>query len=210
MTTTKIARFIRELDRSGADHVRAFLFKVTPAMEWIDNVTYRKGKLLHDPRFGFPHRMKRGLKDLMAAKSNPIYSYSYIRRSTAFVVSSASDLKTMMARGNRRMREDAKERLRYLEVIEPNGDQERQELEKKIAYEETIIRLFEEKEDNRFEVETFLFPAHKSGETKHGGEMEGSQHGTLDPTKPFRDLGYKVIGMPREPLQMKVEVENGH
>lgn len=163
-------------------------------MEFIDYVVYRKGRLIKDPRRGLPNRMrvaaKRGFAQTWSdPKPKPRYFYSQRVHHTAFVVASASDLRTYMNAANARMRE----------IMKSRGDKEGE-------------RLF--RREDHFEVETFLFPCDKYGNWKDSGELPGSQKGTLDHRVPFRDVGYLVVGMPRGLVLLgdsidKIEVDTG-
>jgi hypothetical protein len=219
--TTKIARFMRELERPAPSspekgpHVMKLLFKVTPAMEWTDYVTWRKGRLLNDlaktprQRERFPHRMRRSMEKGFFSKPDPKYGHGQRQHTTAFVVASASDLKTYMNASNDRMIARAREQKAFYEKL-PVGNPSRAE---GIRQAEETISLFTRPNRIEFEVETFLFPADKFGEVKDYGEMEGSQKGTLDHRKPFEDVGYTVVGdlpifrWPKPPLELEVEVD---
>jgi hypothetical protein len=219
--TTKIARFIRELEcpapRSPEQgpQILQLLFKVTPAMAWTDYVTWRKGRLLNDlakplrQRNRFPHRMKTSMGRGFFAKSDPKYGHGQRQHTTAFVVASASDLKSYMNAANARMVAMEEGRIAYYKSLEP--DKYRDE---SIAKAEETKRLFDRA--MQFEVETYLFPADKFGEIKDYSEMDGSQKGTLDHRKPFEDVGYTVVGdlpvftpirWPKPPLELEVEVD---
>lgn len=191
----KIARFIRELPLVS-DTVVQYLFKVTPPMEWDERVLYRNGKLVREHR---RQRMRTTMRmwkidrktgrerepgEVFTSKPDPIYAYAYRHHTTSFVIASASDLKTMMARSNENMRAIAKMR----------GDK-------------SMAELFAVERETEFEVETYLFPANKDGSWKSSSEMPGSQRGTLDHKVPFTDQGYVCVGVPRRPLLMDVEVE---
>lgn len=152
-------------------------------MEWTDYVVYRHGKLIKDPPHGMPNRMRVQARQMEADRKagrrfdwenpnpRPRYFHSQRIHRTAFVIASASDLKTYMNAANRRMQKLMKER----------GDKEGERLFSRVDH---------------FEVETYLFPADKFGNWKDGGELEGSQKGTLDHRVPLQDAGYTVIGMP--------------
>lgn len=199
---------MREIER-GVDWLHAYLFKVTPAMKWHRMQTYRKGRLLHDPVHGpMPHRLRMRVEDGTFLRQRPraIYTYREGYHTTAFVIASCSDLKTMMARGNRKMREEAEKTLKYLQRLKPSSTTHAQEIRESIDKAREIIRLFKPEEDDRFEVETYLFPSDKFGEIKEMGEMRGSQRRTLDPKVPFASVGYRVIGLPKLPLHLEVEV----
>jgi hypothetical protein len=123
----------------------------------------------------------------------PRYTYSYRTHRTAFVVASASDLKTYMNAAHERIPDLMLQRLDYYEALDKD-DSTRAE---GIAQAKETIRLFSSRL-SEFEVETYLFPADKFGNWKNGGELPGSQRGTLDHRVPFNDVGYVVVGMPRE------------
>jgi hypothetical protein len=109
-------------------------------------------------------------------REKPFYTYGNVTHRTAFVVASASDLKTYMAASHAKMRD----------LMRARGDKEGE-------------RLFRRGSGlSEFEVETYLFPADKYGNWKSSGELPGSQRGTLDHRVPFNDVGYVVVGMPRE------------
>lgn len=185
MSQQHIARWMKELpieppkDPAERPHVVQHLFKVTPPMEWTEYAVYRHGKLMSSKNDR--NRMRVQAKQMEAARiagkrfawenQKPRYFYSQRLHKTAFVVASASDLKTYMNAANRRMSE----------LMKARGDKEGE-------------RLFRRQDD--FEVETFLFPADKFGEIKAYGELKGSQRGTLDHRVPLQDAGYIVIGMP--------------
>ena len=192
----KIARFIKDVTPPQAWWVRAYLFKVTPAMEYTEYVTYRKGKLLKDNERGIPRRLTRAGRAGYSFfdKPNPIYSYSYITRTTAFVISSAADLCSMMEESRLKMIKHAKKMLEYHQAQEVGMGTMAEEKARNIAKDKDTIALFERQE--KFEVETYLFPADKFGGRKASGEMPGSQRGTLLHQVPFQDMGYTVLGMP--------------
>lgn len=200
-----IARWLREIpieppsDPGERPHVVQHLFKVTPPMEFIDYVAYRHGKLVKDPPHGIPNRMRVDSRRMEKAmekarlegrhwspydnpKAKPRYTYGHRTHRTAFVIASASDLKTYMNAAHARMQK----------IMREKGDKEGE-------------RLFSKRDD--FEVETFLFPCDKFGNWKDGGEMHGSQRGTLDHRVPFRDVGYRVIGMPHELVLLGASVD---
>jgi hypothetical protein len=191
-TTMKIARFIKDVSPPGGWWVRAYLFKVTPAMKYEEHVTYRKGKLLHDER-RIPHRLRTAYRSFFD-KPNPIYSYGYITRTTAFVIASAADLCSMMEVSRLKMIEHAKKMLEYHQAQEVGMGTMAEEKARNIAKDKDTIALFERQE--KFEVETYLFPCDKFGERKSSGEMPGSQRGTLLHQVPFQDMGYTVLGLP--------------
>jgi hypothetical protein len=191
MNFVGIARWMREIpiappsDPAERPHVVQHLFKVTHPMEWVDYVAYRHGKLIKDPPHGMPNRMRVEARRMEKArlegrhwspydnpKPKPRYFYGRRTHHTAFVIASASDLRTYMNAAN----------VRMLEIMKARGDKEGE-------------RLFSRQD--HFEVETFLFPCDKFGNWKDGGELRGSQKGTLDHRVPFRDVGYLVVGMPR-------------
>ncbi len=185
MQQQKVARWLREIkhtppaDAADRPHVVQHLFKVSPPIEFTTSETYRRGKLLHSVHWHFPRRIRHDRRlgrklegsEMFKVKKDPIYSYRDVRRTTAFVIASASDLATFMNAANARMQE----------VMRKKDDQEG-------------VQLFQRRD--HFEVETYLFPCHKNGAWKDSGELEGSQRGTLDHRMPLRDIGYLVIGMP--------------
>lgn len=171
------ARWLREIplappsEPGERPYVVQHLFKVTPPMEWTDHVAFRHGKLIKDPRRGLPNRVRVGVKNRFSV-AKPRYTYAYRVHRTSFVLASASDLKTFMEASRVKMRDLMRER----------GDKAGE-------------RLFSGPRDE-FEVETYLFPTDKFGNWKDGGELPGSQRGTLDHRVPFQDVGYRVVGMP--------------
>lgn len=201
MSQQRIARWIKEIpheppkDPADGPYVVQHIFKVTPPMEWVDYVVYRKGRLIKDPPHRMPNRMRVMAKqmekarakgrpwsaeDYSTAMAKPRYFYSRRVHRTSFVIASASDLKTYMNAANNRMR---------LLMIE-RGDKEGE-------------RLFSRQD--HFDVETYLFPCDKFGNWKDSGELTGSQRGTLDHRVPLQDAGYTVIGMPYPKLVLEVE-----
>lgn len=190
----KTARFIRILPRGNAWWVVACLVKVTPAIIYDEYVTYRKGKLLKNNKF-MPRRLhhdrrtgKEGF-DWMK-KPDPIYFHSYRTRSTAFIIASAADLGAMMEKSRQDMIKLGESKLAAFATLELDDPAR----EKGVADAQETIRLFKNQE--RFEVETYLFPAGKDGKSKSSSELSGSQKGTLDHRKLFEDMGYELVGFP--------------
>ncbi len=181
----RIARWIKEIkhdppaDPNEKPHVVQHVFKVTPPMEWIEYTVYRRGKKLSDKsrtwmrRFKIDRRTGRERKpgDFLTEKPDPIYSYGRQVHQTSYVIVSASDLKTYMEAANQRM----------VDLMISKGDKEGEKLFRR---------------SHPFQVETFIFACDKFGSWKDGGELEGSQKGTLDHRVPLRDAGYTVVGMP--------------
>lgn len=182
----KTARFIREIPKSNGWWVTQYLFKVTPPMAWDENATYRRGRLLHDSLRTWPNRMKGPWRDENGdwIKERLIYRHSTRHHTTAFVIASAADLGAMM--------KNSYDEIRSKALIK--GDLE-------------TLKIFKEDRHKDFKPEVYLFPCDKFGHWKHGGEMEGSQRGTLDHRLPFRDMGYSVIEMPVTPKRYKTREE---
>jgi hypothetical protein len=204
----KTARFMRMLkeasvpppigktegDKSTGWWVTAALFKVNPPIEYTTYETYRKGKLLKDERFSFRRHTR-----LREHKMNPLnYTYRRVKRTTAFVVSSAADLATMMDRSNQSMIAIATERKKIWEAMVPEDEAGRRMKAEFIAQQNETIALFSKDKRLNQDVETYLFPAHKDGAWKDGGELEGSQKSTLNLAQPFENIGYMVIGLPEQ------------
>jgi hypothetical protein len=166
-------------------------------MEWTESATYRRGKLLKDKNRAWLRRMRVDRKtgreisgiDWLTHKPDPIYRHRQRTHYTSYVLVSASDLKIFMEASRQRM----------VKIMQEKGDKEG----------EALFR-----HSYPFEVETYIFPCDKFGNWKNGGELEGSQRGTLDHRVALRDAGYTVIGMPYQLVLMgasvdKIEVDTG-
>jgi hypothetical protein len=220
MTTATFMRMIHEAqpppddprDSSSGWWVNAALFRVNPPIEYTTYEVFRKGRLMTDRgRRAWREDMIRSRRLREGKMHEQNYRYRYVRRTTAFVISSAADLATMMDRSNKLMVKLAKERIEMWEKMPVEEGQSPEMLKdaerikrEQIAHEQETIRLFSpESRMGRFgfDVETYLFPSDKFCSWKNGGELEGSQRGTLDLRKPLEDIGYVVIGLPELPAR---------
>jgi hypothetical protein len=202
MRMTKVAEAPPEdYGESTGWWVTAALFKVNPPMEFTTYETYRNGRLLHkETGMRIPHRDRVMMQTpWRERKRNPKYSHRSVRRTTAFVISSAADLATMMDRSNKSMIERSEKQIKVWQDIEPEDEDGVRMKAELIAQAQETIRLFTRTGRHGFDIETYLFPARKDGEWKNSGELEGSQRGTLDLAKPLIDAGYTVIGLPEQP-----------